>query len=101
MEHLPGIINPSNDLTKPLGWVLHHRHARRSMGHFWIGSPDSTSNAPTLLIPHTRVGGIEAGEGVGAQSMGTDASHESAMTRESESGPTDLWVPIKVLAPKG
>jgi len=28
-----GVINPSDDLTKPLGWVLHDRHARRIMGH--------------------------------------------------------------------
>ena len=34
MEHLPGIINPSDDLTKALGWILHGRHARRNMGHF-------------------------------------------------------------------
>jgi len=26
MEFISGIINPSNDLTKPLGWVLHDRH---------------------------------------------------------------------------
>jgi hypothetical protein len=34
MEFIPGIINPSDDLTKPLGWVLHERHARRIMGHY-------------------------------------------------------------------
>ena len=34
MRHIPGIINPSDDLTKPLGWVLHARHARRMMGHY-------------------------------------------------------------------
>ena len=34
MEHIPGIINISDDLTKPLGWVLHARHARRTMGHY-------------------------------------------------------------------
>ena len=28
MEHLSGILNPSDDLTKPLGWVLHAQHAR-------------------------------------------------------------------------
>ena len=28
------ILNPSVDLTKPLGWVLHARHCRRIMGHF-------------------------------------------------------------------
>jgi len=32
MRHIPGIINPADDLTKPLGWVLHARHARRIMG---------------------------------------------------------------------
>ena len=32
--HIPGILNPSDDLTKPLGWVLHSRHARRIMGHY-------------------------------------------------------------------
>ena len=34
MEHIPGVINPSNDLTKPLGYVLHARHCRRIMGHY-------------------------------------------------------------------
>jgi hypothetical protein len=34
MIHIPGVINPSDDLTKPLGWVLHGRHARRMMGHY-------------------------------------------------------------------
>ncbi|HEY9819031.1 MAG TPA: Ty1/Copia family ribonuclease HI, partial [Candidatus Obscuribacterales bacterium] len=34
MHYIPGIINPSDDLTKPLGWILHSRHARRIMGHY-------------------------------------------------------------------
>ena len=34
MKHIPGILNPSDDLTKPLGWVLHSRHCRRIMGHY-------------------------------------------------------------------
>ena len=34
LHHIPGIINPSNDLTKPLGWVLHSRHMPRLMGHY-------------------------------------------------------------------
>ena len=34
MLHIPGVINPADDLTKPLGWVLHARHARRFMGHY-------------------------------------------------------------------
>jgi len=32
--HIPGVINPSDDLTKPLGRVLHERHARYIMGHY-------------------------------------------------------------------
>ena len=35
MSFVPGIINPADDLTKPLGWVLHERHARRLMGHYY------------------------------------------------------------------
>ena len=31
---IPGIINPSDALTKPLGWILHARPARRIMGHY-------------------------------------------------------------------
>ena len=34
MHFIPGVINPADDLTKPLGWVLHARHARRFMGHY-------------------------------------------------------------------
>jgi hypothetical protein len=34
MTHIPGVINPADDLTKPLGWVLHSRHARYIMGHY-------------------------------------------------------------------
>ena len=34
MIHIPGTLNPSDDLTKPLGWILHARHCRRTMGHF-------------------------------------------------------------------
>jgi len=34
MEFISGVINPSGDLTKPLGWVLHNRPARRVMGHY-------------------------------------------------------------------
>jgi len=33
MHHISGVINPADDLTKPLGWVLHARHARFMMGH--------------------------------------------------------------------
>ena len=34
LVYCPGILNPADDLTKPLGWVLHSRHARRIMGHY-------------------------------------------------------------------
>jgi hypothetical protein len=34
MLHIPGVINPADDLTKPLGWILHSRHARFIMGHY-------------------------------------------------------------------
>ena len=34
LKHIPGIINPSDAMTKALGWVLHSRHSRRLMGHY-------------------------------------------------------------------
>ena len=34
MRHVPGVLNSSDDLTKAVSWVLHQRHARRSMGHY-------------------------------------------------------------------
>ena len=34
MEHIPGILNPSDDMTKPLGYVLHARHCQQIMGHY-------------------------------------------------------------------
>ena len=51
MEHCPGVLNASDDLTKPLGWALHSRHARRGMGHYRIGSAlDSESSVrPPML----------------------------------------------------
>ena len=33
MCHIPGVINPPDNLSKPLGWVLLARHARRMMKH--------------------------------------------------------------------
>ena len=33
MKHKPGVINPADDITKPLGCVLHSRHAQYIMGH--------------------------------------------------------------------
>jgi hypothetical protein len=34
MKHFPGVLNPSDDLTKALSIVLHQRHCLRSMGHY-------------------------------------------------------------------
>ena len=36
LSHIPGIINPADDFTKALGWILHSRHARRIMGHYKV-----------------------------------------------------------------
>jgi len=38
MKFIPGVINPSDDLTKPLGWVLHERHVCCIMGHYLLVS---------------------------------------------------------------
>ena len=64
MEHLPGTINPSDGLTKALGWVLLSRHACRGMGHYRFGSTVSASR-PSLPPA------LEAGEGVGTQISAT------------------------------
>jgi hypothetical protein len=34
MFHIPGVINNADQQTKALSFVLHSRHARRSMGHY-------------------------------------------------------------------
>ena len=34
MNHISGILNPSNDMTKPLGYILHTSHCRQIMGHY-------------------------------------------------------------------
>jgi hypothetical protein len=44
--HIPGIINPSECLTKPVAWILHSRHARR-----FIGTPEGLINI--FPVPHT------------------------------------------------
>jgi len=35
---IPGVINPSNALTKAVGWILHLRHVRHMMGNFGFRS---------------------------------------------------------------
>ena len=34
MAHIARVLNPSDDLTKPLACCLHARHCTRMMGHF-------------------------------------------------------------------
>ena len=33
--HIPGIVNLSDPLSKPVGFVLHSRHCRHVMGHYY------------------------------------------------------------------
>ena len=52
MHHLPGVINPSDGLTKALAKVLHARHARRAMGHY---QPVSTEGSKRYsFVTHAR-----------------------------------------------
>ena len=32
--YIPGTLNPSDDLTKPLVWTLHARNCQQTMGHY-------------------------------------------------------------------
>ena len=34
MFHIPGVMNPSDGLTKPLGYVLHAQHCQLTIGHY-------------------------------------------------------------------
>ena len=46
LKHIKGTLNPSDDLTKALGWILHARHSRRLLGHY---RPKSLSLPPSTL----------------------------------------------------
>ena len=51
MQHIPGIINFSDDLSKALGWILHSQYAHQGMGHYRIGSPqDSELPAHPVML---------------------------------------------------
>lgn len=69
MRHIAGILNLSDDLTKVLGWILHSRHARRSMGHYALDSSCFGSNS-IAVRPSASTASTRAGEGVGAQFRG-------------------------------
>jgi hypothetical protein len=45
LKHIKGTINPSDALTKGVGWILHSRHTRRLMGHFGPASAASFSSS--------------------------------------------------------
>ena len=70
LRHIPGIINSSDDMTKVLGWVLHHRHAHRNMGHYKLDSSNFGFNSGHFPMS------TKAGEGVGAQSGSTRKATE-------------------------
>ena len=69
MEHLSGILNPTDDLTKPLSWILHGRHARRNMGHY-VGtirafrSSASSKGTGESVGGHQRVPAVEPVNGL-------------------------------------
>ena len=77
MGHCPGVINNSGDLTKALGWVLHAQNARRSMGHYKIGS-SSDSKSP-VRSPMLEQGSFESGRVLEPNPQPTDDSlgHDS------------------------
>ncbi len=57
MRHASGIINSADDMTKPLGWVLHHRHCRRTMGHYIFIHPPSSSSLSIDSTLDSSIGG--------------------------------------------
>ena len=95
MEHFPGVINNSDDLTKALSWVLHYRHARRSMGHF-ASTLAPSGKASTTPIQQAGEG-IEAGEGVRARGDEKEVVESLVAsitdTIESNENPTEIrWM---------
>ena len=34
LDHIMGIINPSDNIAKSLGWILHSHHTQQLIGHF-------------------------------------------------------------------
>ena len=45
VKHMPGVINPADDPTKPLGCVLHSRHAGHVTGHCHLPKDAGLINA--------------------------------------------------------
>ena len=53
--HIPGILNLSDNLTKPLGWILHTRHCQLLMGHYAYKQPilQNKTKISTLSLQST------------------------------------------------
>ena len=49
LEHIPGIINPADALTKNLGWVLHQRHVTRMMGYCGSWYTNTSGHIPRVV----------------------------------------------------
>jgi hypothetical protein len=52
MRFISGSVNPSDDLTKPVGWILHSRHCRHLMGHYPYKANGAIMYSP---LPNTSV----------------------------------------------
>ena len=44
MCHIPSIINPADDITKPLVWILHFSHARYMIQYYNISNKSSINS---------------------------------------------------------
>ena len=53
MRHIPGVICPPDNLTKPLGWILHSQHARRIMAHYEPSTPDPAEDPASNVVVDT------------------------------------------------
>ena len=42
LKKISGTLEVADAWTKPLGWILHHRHCRRAMGHFPLAGVDAS-----------------------------------------------------------
>jgi len=50
MHHIPGLINPADDETKALSWVLHSKHLGQAMGHYEVPNLKGIKLPPSQLM---------------------------------------------------
>ena len=75
--YIPGKLNCSDALTKPLGWVLHNRHVRQLMGHYnCITHSTDDHNLDS--------GDSRLGEGIGRTDTGDNPNPNSDMNPNSD-----------------